>query len=816
MSPTATEERTWLQSLAERVGLGGLGRPRRREAPCPTCGHPNDLGVARWCGRCGTRLADLVVDAARREEAPPEGDRLRRVAVPAFLVLLAAALLVPAALQRPDAPPAGHSARGDAGRTGVVAIEAPSAPREVAWEVAGVTPDLGIAGLLPSDGVAMVEHLGEVAFLDLATGATIRRPGPSREPYWLARAVGDVVLRPDGRLLSLVAEELATGEVRWTAPTEGLARQTALDAVRVGDDVVVPSGTGSLQRLALADGAERWATDLAAAHGLGLVRVLGASGDHLVSGVVSPPGGQVALGSAARAGLAGVSLDDGTLTWAFEVPLGAALSPLAVGDGLVAHLDDVRGPDPVVVVRDAATGAELASLPLDGGLLDLAIVDGVVAVASTNGLRGWADRGTTEAFALDLPLAGGALLTAAEPPRVVVPTRDGLAVVDPAGTVTAVVETSARAPIEVGASTFTVAGPLVLVDGVLVGADDDLTLRAWDLAGNQLWSQGLRAPALAGLAADGELVAANGPEGLVVVDARKGDRVTSIERLDDGPRFPVPGSVALDEGIAVTSPFGGAQDGRGLTAVVARTGTGAWSRDGDSPPVVGAITRTPGLAWISVQDEVHAYEVQQQGRRTFAALAGLPRGPLAVTPELVVGTPLEPVCVGRDACAQAVLALRIEDRQVAWDAPAPACGPPSVADGRVLVPTTSGPWALAVTDGGLLWSAEDGAGTGGCGPLAVGDAHVVQGEGDRVRAWDASTGAAAWSVDVGATLVTDPVLAGDEVVVGTADGDLLALDVADGEVRWQFRLPQPALVDPVVVEGRWVVLLRDGRVVGLR
>ncbi len=774
-----------------------------RSLICPDCGTANDAAIARWCGHCGQRLETLPADREQRSRSGLDPNQVRRVAGTAFIVLLILALIIPSALQGSGEVARGQSLRGDAARSGVVATSAPRPPREIAWSSDAVPVELGTTLLSSAGTAASVLAADRFEVLDLATGTVLRSVDlqATRIPYGFATVAGELLLLPGGDLDELVAQDLITGDVRWQIPLPASSPETAQDATLVDGDVVT-TFANTVARLEGAAGLALWGRDLVADRRTGIHSLVDARSEGVTLVTVRPPGVELRRGATtATAGLANLSSTTGEIRWAVDLTPDEALDPMAVSATWLVHLDRSRGPNPVAVVRDARTGNEQVVLPVAGEVLDVALV-GDLVLLSTTAAGVQAFEASSGAQRWNTPASPGPLVGVPDQERVVVPTQDGVKIVDAAtGSMVG------RVDIDGPASSTSVSS------GVLTVATPDLSIRAYDLAGNQLWTRELPPPSIASIATDGTAVVVNSPAGIRVVDGRSGDRLTSVDRLDtDDARVEIPGSVAIDDGLVVASPLGGVVSGRGLAAIDGRTGLARWSRDGDQPPVFGSITGSDGLAWVSVGDEIHGYDLET-GRRAFAALAGMPRGPLAVTRAVVVATPAGPECAGTESCPSAVIAVDRITRDLAWSSPAPACGPPAVANGRVLVPTSAGPWALGVADGGLLWRAP---GPAACGPLALGPDHAHQAFGSQVHAWRLTDGEPAWQVDLGETIVTTPVIAGDDVVVGTVDGGLVALGATTGEIRWQFRLPSPALTDPVVVDGRWVVLLRDGRIVSLR
>ena len=84
-----------------------------------------------------------------------------------------------------------------------------------------------------------------------------------------------------------------------------------------------------------------------------------------------------------------------------------------------------------------------------------------------------------------------------------------------------------------------------------------------------------------------------------------------------------------------------------------------------------------------------------------------------------------------------------------------------------------------------------------------------------VTAFDARSGATAWTTDTDAQ-ITGGVGTGDGLaLVGTAEGEVIALDAASGAERWRSALSSEILAAPAAANGVAVVRTNDGKVVGL-
>lgn len=806
-------------SLLDRARTLLRPSPRTRPAPCPTCGVVNDLVVAKWCGHCGERLAALREVEVAPEREGPDLDRLRRIAAGVFAGLVVLLLVVPALLRGSNGTQLGQTARGDGGRSGVVATRTPDAPTGIAWEQATLAPNVPTPRLALTDEHVTILGARAFATVERTTGRILQSVELATEslPYEDANVVGGVVLL-GGDDTPVQALDPVTGEQLWVlegAFPAGFVRASAMADPNgllhlpfgFTSVVVVDPATGEIQNVS--DG---WPA------GSGIHSAIAANEQSAAFLTVSPPGADLRPGVAAvTGGITVVGEQGGRVVWNIDLISDDALAPTAMSRsgtrGWIAHLDSTRGPNPLVVVRDLLTGQEQTTVPISGELFGLGIVDDTLLVsAEASGVIGIDVRNGQEVFRSDLD--PGPILVGPDDPVFAVGTVDGgpTTLLDTGGGVVT--------------SIPDVVGTPVLADGTFVSSSADGIVTARDLGGSPLWERPVLLPSVATLATDGDLVVVNGQNGTVVLDPETGERITAVERTASTVSRGIDGTVVLGDGIVVTTPLASDASGRSLTALDAQTGIARWNEDRQSPPVVGPLTGAAGRTWIPVDDEIHAYE-NSDGRRTFAEFArgsesvqASPRGPLTLVDGMVVATPRDEVCVAADDCPDAVIAIEQErelpggPREVRWVSSVPACGAAAAGrDGGLFVPTRRGIASLDVLDGSTLWVQREFA---TCDTLAVGPRAVVQAAGTRLLALDPVTGDRLWTTDLEQLPATAPVIAGDELVVGMLDGSLLGFDLETGAVRWQFGLPAPALTEPVVVDGSWVVLLRDGRVLRLR
>ncbi|MES9899639.1 MAG: outer membrane protein assembly factor BamB [Sedimenticola sp.] len=123
---------------------------------------------------------------------------------------------------------------------------------------------------------------------------------------------------------------------------------------------------------------------------------------------------------------------------------------------------------------------------------------------------------------------------------------------------------------------------------------------------------------------------------------------------------------------------------------------------------------------------------------------------------------------------------------------------------------------VAVT---TLWSTTVGGGAGEqqikLSPLVMGGQLYVAGHNGVIKALNAASGRAVWSIDSG--LEISGGIGGGEnlLLVGTANAEVIAFDTANGSERWRTRVSSEVLSTPQVGHGKVVVHTIDGKVVGL-
>jgi len=208
---------------------------------------------------------------------------------------------------------------------------------------------------------------------------------------------------------------------------------------------------------------------------------------------------------------------------------------------------------------------------------------------------------------------------------------------------------------------------------------------------------------------------------------------------------------------------------------------------------------------------VHGHD-PPTGRRALAGVGGDLRGPIAAGGGLLVTA--TPVTSSGGAQGRTVRALTRADRTPRWEIAAAVCTAPTIATDRVLVGTSDGILALALTTGDIAWQQTSRP---VCSDLVATGDLVVGIEGvSTVVAASIGSGEERWRVGLPAPAAASPAAAGAEILVPLLDGRIIGLDAATGATTWEVRVPGIPASSPVITAGRIVVLLRDGSMVGVR
>lgn len=786
---------------------------------CRGCGA--DMAPdARFCGRCGGRPAGA--DAGSTDPARAQGPGTRvtppglvagptpRTAVPepavpppaapqrrwpAALVLVAVigGLLVAQASREPviEYDPRGFTARGEAGRSGVASLAPLPVPAETVWSIRRPSSSGHRAGFStfaagPS-GVA-VSAGGVVTFLRPDSGAVgwVHRGG--RQVHAAVPGDGAVVVARPGTLTGLASGD---GSVRWQRPADA-HRLHALDG-----DVLAELPRDRIERVDPADGRTRWAVtvrDTLAASLRGVVAADRGGVDLLVS---RPPG-LVRGTPELPLTLAVVHLDatTGAPVWERELvgwQRELQEPPVAVhGDRLTMVTRETGRWETHVVERAAGTtSAAVESTPEDpaavaGDTLVLPRDGGAVGVDAASGTERWR-----------VPLGGRATTLTAIGDVVLLRSREQHVLVDAgSGDRLRTVSRSAVAVPELGG--------IVEPDGP--------ALVARDAAGQTTWYGVPVVPELPAPAVHEDRIYLADQAGLTVLDPEDGAVVRTFGAPDGWSRGfdPPPTPAVADTAIVLSPPLFGGGGLIGLERVSAVLG---WSREGDDPPAAGPLTLDGDVVYVPVGDEIHGYHTLS-GRRSFAAVAQQPRGPVAIAGQYAVAATADQRAVTAGervgegvTVTPDVLAIHRPTRTTAWRTEVPACTPPAIDGGLVVVGTPEGVTGLELSTGEVVFEAAVG---GACLAPVVADGRVVTVTGARtIAAVSATDGRVHWRRELPSPVTAAPALAGDEILAPTTDG-ILALALGDGAVAWAQGLDRGARSSPVVAGDRVVVRTLDG------
>jgi outer membrane protein assembly factor BamB len=747
----------------------------------------------------------------------------------------------------PAPEPAGPwpQARADAGNTGVVTADGPTADPSLRWSVTsagavGATVAQATGTATPGERVHVAGEDGRVAAV-----------GPDGTRKWLtalpearfppAAGAGRVVV-PVGN--ALVVLDASTGDrVRsvevpadsFDTPT--LVDDTALVGTFSGGVVGVDLGSGTVRWQAgapsrahppvVADGtayvtARRWETD---------------DGDR--PGVI-----------------AAVDVESGEIDW--EVGLdGEPTAPPAVRDGVV-YAGTNRGR---VHAVDAGDGARRWREPVGDWVTrgPTAAADGVYVVVLGEG-PAKLDHGGTVVWRSDV---GGGTNPVLVEDLVVVGTEDGVVAVD-----RETGRTRWRAGTDAGVE-FDVRA----ADGRVYAGDRHGTLSAFEVdGGERVWRVPFRPTRMPGPVVGPRTVAGGSRDGgtydLLATDgtefprsggaATRGVTPTVLDGRDlpteatpagtaDGDRLfgagtGTAGGSAAASGSAETL-LGGGADGSLFRVRTVDYGDAPTDGLGPTPtptqtpgPDEPTATRTPHIdfpaaapAWTTTLDVEIRSPVTSAGG---VAYAGTAEGIVAVDPRdgsERFRVPLGAAVDGAPAVADGRLfAVTAGGRLVGIDIDAEeqnridwgttldvgSGAGPTVVDGRVFVAGDEGLISAYTTDGDPVWDRPlDAAVAGG---TAVTGAYVVVGtEAAEVVALDRADGSIAWRADARGPVRGTPAVAdgSDPTAYAAAhDGTLSAFDVGDGSVRFRRRIGRWLDAPPAVGHGAVFVADQTGRV----
>jgi outer membrane protein assembly factor BamB len=128
-------------------------------------------------------------------------------------------------------------------------------------------------------------------------------------------------------------------------------------------------------------------------------------------------------------------------------------------------------------------------------------------------------------------------------------------------------------------------------------------------------------------------------------------------------------------------------------------------------------------------------------------------------------------------------------------------------------------YALDIETGAQAWKVDTGGSLMGSAALhdESGRVYIGTRAEDALLAVDLDTGAVVWKLDVGADIVSSPAVnsTGDGLVVGTNGGELVGVDAAAGEVVWRFDAGGAVTASPAWVGRHIYVAAKNGALFGL-
>lgn len=729
--------------------------------------------------------------------------RLGPVAVRSATGVLAtavvAALLTFQARQEPvDTAPA-VGARGDAGRTGTVSSLALGPPTRIRWTARTAPFDRPQPRVAIAPTGVVVDDDGVLTGHDPATGAVrwSRPTGPATLP---PLTVGPSVVRATATTFEAVDPE--TGAVRWRIP---FASERGRPTAATTDPGGFIAHWGNAIVALSPDGEERWRILTYAYFDASLwdvVTVPTAPGRIFLL-LTRPAGLDPSVNDGVRASVAAFDLTTGRVRWDARLPGPAPVPPLgrlvALRDRIVVTGErswtiDARTGDFARVPRAAAFGRDAVALADDVLQVD---TDGrLVRVDPGSGRPRWRTRLGPSAEVLAVGEAG-VLARVAEAADASGPGR--LVLVDPRdGSVRRALEALVSGP---SPSVATAAS------GTVVGSDGRVI--AVDAGGEIAWDVAAARPATSDLVVGEHVYLATGG-GVAALDPADGRTrwVHEVGQARHGPDSPynegTPVLAPEPVGVVVTPTT------TGIVALDARLGVRRWDRTGDAPVPTGPLTVSGDTVFLPVADELHGYDVAT-GRRSFAAVADAPRGPIAAVGEVLVAA-ARPAPDSDDRVDGPTLAVRRSDRTAVWRADTASCTPPAGVGGTVVVVGRDAVTAVDATDGRPRWAVPTPRSP--CLAPAVGDGTVVVVSGPRtVTGIDLVGGEVRWRARLPGAAAAAPTLAGPTVLVPVLTGAVQALDLGDGGRRWRADLPGVPASSVAVHDGGIIVRLRDGTVV---
>ncbi len=251
-------------------------------------------------------------------------------------------------------------------------------------------------------------------------------------------------------------------------------------------------------------------------------------------------------------------------------------------------------------------------------------------------------------------------------------------------------------------------------------------------------------------------------------------------------------------------PLVGARDGA-LLALSPVTGDVTLAWEGTGRPRGGAVPLGTGLAWLSTTG-------------TLFLTGGAHFSP-------AVSAAGEPSSDGDTAWFQTLdgelWAVSVDGPRYEVTTAGPGVGAPVVGDQGLYAAWDAfngkpgGVLCVDPADGRQRWSVTTRA-VPSAG-MALPDVLLVPLGDGSLLALDPATGAERWELRLGPdALSTAPLVVGRSAYVGDAGGHLYRVDLDDGGVAWTIDLGAPVTGDPVLAWGILVVGLGDGRVVALQ
>ena len=322
--------------------------------------------------------------------------------------------------------------------------------------------------------------------------------------------------------------------------------------------------------------------------------------------------------------------------------------------------------------------------------------------------------------------------------------------------------------------------------------------------------------------AAGERIVIYSPDGAVTaLSASSGQRVWRTSLRPEGERDPASGGGVTVAGGQVFVATGYSE----MAALDAGSGEVVWRRDIDTP-ARGAPTAGAGHVFVvSQKNELFAVD-QSDGTLAFD-YAGIPEqaGLLAASsPAVADGKVVVPYSSGE------IMAFSVESGEPVWQSfvtrsmrtlaisgMTDVSGSPVIADGAVYATGVAGrTLSVALSDGSERWRRDIGSAHT---PVVSGNAVFLIDLADRMVALDRNSGETLWMIKLpteGKRVFAGPVLAGGALYGVSNKGRMVRVNPADGAILSDVSVAGAAYMAPILAYGRLIIVSDTGEITALR